>query len=144
MQETRSRGIRLCAAAGALAVAAVALATPAMASPAVDGKATTLVGSGSDTTHAVMQRLDAVYSGAPGCVVLAPTGTPQPLSGDCYSDTPVGTIPVNPDHDGVIQNFPLGSGTGINQLCQQGLANVASIDFARSSRGPKTGDCDGL
>lgn len=144
MQETRSRGIRLCAAAGALAVAAVALATPAMASPSVDGKATTLVGSGSDTTHAVMQRLDAVYSGAPGCVVLAPTGTPQPLSGDCYSDTPVGTIPVNPDHDGVTQNFPLGSGTGINQLCQQGLANVASIDFARSSRGPKTGDCDGL
>jgi ABC-type phosphate transport system substrate-binding protein len=115
-----------------------------MASPAVDGKATTLVGSGSDTTHAVMQRLDAVYSGAPGCVVLAPTGTPQPLTGDCYSDTPVGTIPVNPDHDGVAQSYPLGSGTGINQLCQQGLANVASIDFARSSRGPKTGDCDGL
>ena len=40
--------------------------------------------------------------------------------------------------------LPAGSGTGINQLCQQGLANVASIDFARSSRGPKTGDCDGL
>ena len=144
MHAKRNRGIRLVAAAGALAVAAVGFASPAFAGPAVDGKATTLVGSGSDTTHAVMQRLDGVYTGAPGCVVLAPTGIPQPLSGDCYADTPAGTVPVNPDHDVVSQKYPLGSGTGINQLCQQGLANVANVDFARSSRGPKVGDCDGL
>lgn len=144
MHVIRSRGIRLCAAAGAMVVATAALSTPAFAGTAVDGKASTVVGSGSDTTHAVMQRLDGVYAGAPGCVVLAPTGTPQPLTGDCFADTPAGTVPVNPDHDAVVQKYPVGSGTGVNQLCQQGLANVATIDFARSSRGPKAGDCDGL
>ncbi len=144
MHGKRNRGIRLCATVGALAVAAVSLASPAFAGPGVDGKPTTLVGSGSDTTHAVMQRLDSAYAGAPGCVVLSPTGTPQPLDGNCYSPTPDGTIPVNPDRDVVAEKYPVGSGTGVNQLCQQGLANVAAIDFARSSRGPKNGDCDGL
>jgi len=91
-----------------------------------------------------MQKLGAIYAGAPGCVVVAPTGTPQPLDGNCFADTPAGTVAVNPDHDTADQRYPIGSGNGINQLCQQGLAGVANADFARSSRGPSAADCEGL
>ncbi|MEI8083281.1 MAG: substrate-binding domain-containing protein, partial [Actinomycetes bacterium] len=141
---SRTKGLGLTAAAGVLTVVSVGLAAPAFAGPAVDGVSTTLVGSGSDTTHAVMHRLDAVYAGAPGCVVLAAVGTPQPLDGNCVSPTPALVTAVNPDHDNVVEKYPLGSGNGINQLCQQGLANVLTVDFARSSRGPSGSDCNGL
>ena len=99
MQETRRRGIRLCAAAGALAVAAVALATPAMASPAVDGKATTLVGSGSDTTHAVAATRRRLLRGS-RLRGLGTYGDATTTERGLLLGHSVGTIPVNPDHDG--------------------------------------------
>ncbi len=142
MRLTRTRGIRLAAVTGALAVATLGLAVPAHAGPAVDGQPTILVGSGSDTTISVMQKLDAAYSGAPGCQTIATPGNPQPYDNNCIAPAPAGSI--NPDHDTVNQRYPIGSGSGINQLCQQGLANVATADFARSSRGPSGSDCEGL
>jgi hypothetical protein len=49
----------------------------------------------------------------------------------------------------IVQRYFLGSGGGINALCQQGLSGVLPVDFARSSRVPLPasaggGDCSGL
>jgi ABC-type phosphate transport system substrate-binding protein len=46
-------------------------------------------------------------------------------------------------HDQPTEAYFLGSGNGINQLCQQGNPGVSHINFARSSRGPKSTDCAG-
>jgi hypothetical protein len=57
----------------------------------------------------------------------------------------LGTIVTdNYRHDQPHGAFFLGSGSGINQLCQQGLTGVAPIDYARSSRALKSSDCTGL
>ena len=50
----------------------------------------------------------------------------------------------NYEHDQPREAYFLGSSNGIKQLCNQGQPGVAHIDFARSSRGVKTGDCAGL
>ena len=50
----------------------------------------------------------------------------------------------NYEHDQMTSAYFLGSGNGITQLCDQGLANVAHIDYARSSRALKSSDCTGL
>lgn len=50
----------------------------------------------------------------------------------------------NYTHDQPREAYFLGSSNGINQLCKKGQPGVAPIDFARSSRGPKTTDCAGL
>lgn len=52
----------------------------------------------------------------------------------------------NYSHDAVHGQFFIGSGGGINQLCGQGTAGVATIDYARSSRAIlSTGEaCHGL
>lgn len=50
----------------------------------------------------------------------------------------------NYTHDQPTEAYFLGSGNGISQLCKQGQAGVAHIDFARSSRAIKGTDCAGL
>ena len=50
----------------------------------------------------------------------------------------------NYNHDQVHEAYFIGSGGGIKQLCNQGKPGIATIDFARSSRSPVTGDCAGL
>ena len=50
----------------------------------------------------------------------------------------------NYQHDQVHGAFFLGSSNGLNQLCTQGAATTAAIDYARSSRAPKSGDCHNL
>src|SRR5262245_5510930 len=103
-----------------------------------------IIGSGSDTTMYMMDALGDLYSQAPGCNQI---GSPQPLDGSCPSGNPADA--ENFFHDTVAQLFFIGSGGGINQLCKTGLANVARIDFARSSRVPigaaiGGSDCSGL
>jgi ABC-type phosphate transport system substrate-binding protein len=50
----------------------------------------------------------------------------------------------NYQHDQVHGAFFLGSSVGVNQLCTQGSAGTAYIDYARSSRATKSSDCHNL
>jgi ABC-type phosphate transport system substrate-binding protein len=77
--------------------------------------------------------------------VIALPGDTQPLSNECLADTGAEVHTENYAHDRVSEANPLGSSVGINQLCQQGLSGVAHIDFARSSRAPRSPDsCTGM
>lgn len=53
-------------------------------------------------------------------------------------------ITDNYTHDQVHGAFYLGSSNGIGQVCGQGNAGVANVDYARSSRAPKSTDCHHL
>ncbi len=138
-----------------LAVAVIAaglalyIAGPASAMPATGGGgpiAASVLGSGSDTTQFMMNGLDGLYLFSPGCAQIPTPSGPTPwLDFSCQSPDPAGTITTeNYAHDQVHEAYFLGSSNGINQLCQQGQAGVAHIDFARSSRAPKVGDCTGM
>jgi hypothetical protein len=109
-------------------------------------QAQSVLGSGSDTTQFMMHQLDGLYLFSPGCQQIPLPGGPAAwLDFSCMSPDPAGTIPTeNYAHDQVHEAYFLGSGNGIKQLCQQGTAGVAQIDFARSSRVPGTSDCTGL
>lgn len=139
---------RWLAVGGALGSAlALFSATPVMAGPPGTGGGPTpedILGSGSDTTQVLMQHMDGMYIVSEGC--LKWNGTVNvPLDFSCIAPNPAGTILTeNYEHDQVHQADFVGSGTGIKQVCQQGQLGVAYVDYARSSRGPKTGDCTGL
>ena len=104
-----------------------------------DDKVDTVVGQGSDTTYRVIGDLSATYNAANGCeVATSDTGTAPnftaPLSGDCklganQTSTVTGG---NWDHDVVVNKYPVGSSQGVKELLS------GRVDFARSSRGPKT------
>jgi ABC-type phosphate transport system substrate-binding protein len=127
---------------------AVAFFTPAtaLAGPIGTGGGPTpdkILGSGSDTTQILMMHLDGLYMVSEGC--LTNPIVPQPLDFSCLAPDPAGTITTeNYEHDQLSEAAFLGSSNGVKQLCNQGVAGTAPIDFARSSRGPKQGDCTGL
>jgi hypothetical protein len=108
--------------------------------------AQSVLGSGSDTTQFMMHQLDGLYLFSPGCQQIPLPGGPAAwLDFSCLSPDPAGTVTTeNYAHDQVHEAYFLGSGNGIKQVCQQGTAGVAAIDFARSSRTPNTTDCTGL
>ncbi len=102
-----------------------ALVLPAGASPAAgQGTGSVLVGRGSDTTYEVMKRLGNLYNSAP-----------------TQED---GVTSENKNGDRVQNRLPQGSSVGIDQLCRQGESGVPETGFARSSRGPREGDCENL
>ncbi|SEL03558.1 PstS family phosphate ABC transporter substrate-binding protein [Streptacidiphilus jiangxiensis] len=107
--------------AAALGCAAALLAAgPALADPSVTPAATDIVGVGSDTTQALFNQLSTDY-----------TGTPH-----LYSWDATGTSPITPKTGASSIARPNGSSAGITALA----ANTsATIDYARSSRGPKIG-----
>jgi ABC-type phosphate transport system substrate-binding protein len=126
--------------AALVAVALVMTLSPTPAS-AVTTKGARIFGSGSDTTYFLMQKLDDMYNASLGCVVI---GSPQKLNFACEPDT-VDTVKTeNYYHDVAVENFPLGSSVGVTQLCTQGQTGTAPINYARSSRGPRTTDCSGI
>jgi ABC-type phosphate transport system substrate-binding protein len=106
-----------------------------------------VVGSGSDTTYFMMTALGDLYNQAPGCNALF---SPQPLDGSCPNSGSENKANfLNYFHDFSVERFPVGSSGGVNQLCKHGLAGVAKVDFARSSRVPLGAaaggsDCAGL
>ena len=105
--------------------------------------ALSLLGSGSDTTQFMMHGLDGLYMFSPGCQQIALSGTKW-YDFSCLSPDPTGTVTTeNYEHDQVHEAYFLGSGSGIHQLCNNGIVNTAHIDYARSSRAP-SGDCHGL
>ncbi|HXA41284.1 MAG TPA: substrate-binding domain-containing protein [Candidatus Solibacter sp.] len=121
-------------------------ATTALAGPNGTGGGPTaekIIGSGSDTTQIMMMHLDGLYMISEGCAKS--TSSVKPLDFSCISPDPAGTIvSENYEHDQVQEADFLGSSTGIAQLCSQGTAGTANIDYARSSRGKKSSDCTGL
>src|SRR5689334_13544355 len=138
--------VRLCIAgvAGTLAASGV---VPASATTGVGGGpiAESILGSGSDTTQFMMGALDNLYQFSPGCDQLAIPPASQQLDFSCSAPDPAGTITTeNYQHDQVHEATFLGSSSGISQLCKQGQSNVATINFARSSRAPAGSDCTGL
>src|SRR5262249_39587768 len=105
-------------------------------------KPSQILGSGSDTTYQMMAALDTLYNDSAGCTPIAAPGNTQPLDFRCIPPDPAGTITTeNYPHDVVREAYPLGSSSGISQLCQQGLAGVANMQFARSSRTSRATDC---
>ncbi|MBV9100026.1 MAG: substrate-binding domain-containing protein [Candidatus Dormibacteraeota bacterium] len=133
------------------AIAALGL-TPTIAHASSGGGpvAQDLVGSGSDTTQFMMHAIDGIYLFSPGCQQLKFTNSQnqsiQPEDFSCQSPDPAGTITTeNYAHDQVHEAYFLGSGGGIQQLCQVGgTPPYAPIAWARSSRVPSSSDCSGL
>src|SRR5262245_43207331 len=116
----------------AMSVALVgALSTPA---GAVGEIGITVVHGGSDTSYDLMAALDLLYNTSPGCNLLA---SPQPLDDTCQADLPSTITTENYRHDRIVGRAPLGSSNGISQLC--GVVGATPVDFARSSRTPRTG-----
>jgi len=115
-------------------------------------KASTYRGSGSDTTYDMMVKLDALYNASVGCKSVNPDPAAQTFDFKCQAEpSPFPTaapfpdpVKANYDHDVVTEAYPFGSSLGLKQLTNQGLSNVATVDFARSSRAPKSGDSQNL
>lgn len=97
------------------------------------------VGQGSDTTYKVIMDLSLTYNEATGCEIQqsdigsAPNFT-APLTGDCRlgANQPQTVTSGNWDHDVVVNKFPTGSSQGVKEMLD------GRVDFARSSRPPKT------
>jgi len=92
-----------------------------------------------------MTSLDSLYNNSVGCKSVNPSSAAQTLDLTCQAETggpPAlsGPTGANYDHDVFLEYFPIGSSFGIKQLTNQGLANIPSLDGARSSRKPKIGD----
>src|SRR5947209_4204583 len=128
----------------ALVTALVAGVSATAVSVASATTPTIVVGSGSDVMFHVSSALDTLYNQSPGCNVIAPSGT-QSLDQSCVAD------PANPDvttedknHDTVVENYPIGGGAGVNQICQSGLAGVAHVDYARQTSPYSASNCTGL
>jgi ABC-type phosphate transport system substrate-binding protein len=102
------------------------------------------LGSGSDTIYNLMNKLDSLYNASIGCNQLVPTGGTQGLNFECYPDTTGVVHSENYYHDRFVEAFPLGSSVGISELCNQGQAGVATIQYARSSRAKAITDCSNL
>jgi ABC-type phosphate transport system substrate-binding protein len=151
--------IRLAAAVGAGAIlTAIGTAPPAGATPpngyGFDDTAHVIVGGGSDTTWAAMLRITVLWDGGAqsGCPVTTAAGAN--LNNCIANVNPEVNSLSNWQHDTVAQAGAVGSGAGIDSLNAftagdnyHGAVNgaPANVDFARSSRGPKTtgGVCTG-
>lgn len=111
--------------------AAFAVKTSADANAGFDDVMDTIIGSGSDTTYLMMQRLELVYNQTPGCTLRSgPTAADRACIAAGSPDTAVTT--ENWDHDLVVGEFPVGSSNGVARV----ISGVA--DYGRSSRNRRT------
>jgi hypothetical protein len=145
--------------AAALAAPLALAATPAGAAPSGYGFDNTphiIVGGGSDTTWRAQISLSDLYNYSVGCTTTTAVGSSL---GNCIAGSDTNEL-ANHQHDTVAQANPNGSGAGIaslNGFIPAGQSNVSypgtvnpvpgdlgssatgpNVDFARSSRGPKT------
>jgi ABC-type phosphate transport system substrate-binding protein len=129
------------------ALVAVGLFATAGSAGAAQTTSQLIVSGGSDTTYFMANALGTLYSQAPGCNALAST---QPLDGSCPNSASENKADSeNYFHDYTADRFPLGSSAGVNGICKKGVAGVARVDYARSSRVPLGAaaggsDCSGL
>lgn len=115
----------------AVTVVAVSLAVAAGSARAATVTPVAILGGGSDVTFQVMSRIDQLYNESPGCTTIAPTGT-QPEDNSCIPQT--GDITTeNANHDRISEAFPIGGSAGEDELCKQGLAGEADLQFARQT-----------
>ncbi|MFI9270123.1 PstS family phosphate ABC transporter substrate-binding protein [Kitasatospora sp. NPDC052896] len=102
----------------------------ASADPAVTPAAQDIVGVGSDTTQAVLNQFSTDYN-------AYLTGTGDTTSPRLYSWDATGTSPITTKTGATSIARPNGSGAGISAL---NSTTDSTVDFARASRGPQTGD----
>jgi phosphate transport system substrate-binding protein len=140
---SRSKAIRRFAALGVAAIALAAAATGAVSTAfAATTTPTAVLGSGSDVMFHVSSALDQLYNESPGCNITVASGT-QPLDFHCIPAT--GDITTEDYlHDRVSEAYPIGGGAGVKQLCAQGTAGVAKINFVRQTSAPDATVCTGL
>ncbi|MEV7025671.1 substrate-binding domain-containing protein [Kitasatospora sp. NPDC093558] len=113
--------------AAALATSLVTIASgSALADPTVTPAAQDIVGAGSDTTQAVLNQLSTSYNAT----------LTDPTAPRLYSWDATGSSPITPKTGASTITRPNGSGAGINAL---NATTSATLDFARSSRGPVSG-----
>ncbi|WP_035799177.1 PstS family phosphate ABC transporter substrate-binding protein [Kitasatospora mediocidica] len=123
MRHTAAKLFATLAIATSLATVA---AGQASADPTVTPAAQDIVGVGSDTTQAVFNQFSADYN------ATIPSTTPH-----LYSWDATGTSPITTKTGATSIARPNGSSAGVAAL----NANTSStVDFARSSRAPQTGD----
>jgi ABC-type phosphate transport system substrate-binding protein len=154
----KSKLLKLGIVGASLAVVGALVAGPAGATPpsgyGFDDNSHVIVGGGSDTTFAVMQTLAldwqrSDFGNTGGCVVS--TAVPSVLNNCVSSLNPETSDLGNWQHDTIAQANPVGSSAGIaslngfNGTTYTGTANGTNVDYARSSRTPKTsgGNCAG-
>jgi ABC-type phosphate transport system substrate-binding protein len=127
MRHTAAKALAAIAITSALTTLAAA---PALADPSVTPAAQDIVGAGSDTTQALVNQFSTDYNAH--LTSIGDTTSPR-----LYSWDATGTSPITPKTGGNSITRPNGSGSGINAL--NGNTNT-TLDFARSSRAPQTGD----
>jgi hypothetical protein len=130
---TRRGGVAVAAATIGAASLSLAFAGTAGAVPS----STQMIGSGSQTSYAVMKGLTDLFNNVPGCDLTAPTSLPTTLNcgnSPFAAGSPSGeqgfTVAAdNPYNDFTVQAPAIGSGNGV--LALQG--NTQPISYARSS-----------
>lgn len=128
---------KLLLAASVAAALALSVAGPTSAAPAgtgFDDVNDLVTGSGSDTTYTMMAALTKLYNSTPGCDTDNVTGSAthtRCLTGGQQTST---ETKANWDHDVFLNLFPTGSSAGVKAL----QLGTLGVDYARSSRGPKT------
>ncbi|MFJ4591576.1 MULTISPECIES: PstS family phosphate ABC transporter substrate-binding protein [unclassified Kitasatospora] len=131
MRKTAAKLLTVAALATSLATVASgsAIADPAAG---VTPAAQDIVGVGSDTIQVLLNQFSADYNASLGAGSTAPR---------LYSWDATGTSPITTKTGATSIARPNGSGAGIKAL----VANTgATVDFARSSRGPAATDAHGL
>ena len=135
---------------GAIALAAaglIAFTTSASAAPPTDGSddiPDVIIGGGSDTTYQIMNRLENLYSGAPGCVLITSSKVPTRASASASTTGPRrATRRVTGTTTWWRARAALGSTAGKTPLCQDPpIAYNPTIHYGRSSSGPGAADTD--
>ncbi|GAA1268509.1 substrate-binding domain-containing protein [Kitasatospora nipponensis] len=125
----RHTAAKLLASAAIVTSLATVAAGQAMADPSVTPAATDIVGVGSDTTQAVSNQFSTDYN-----AFLTASGSTAPR---LYSWDATGSSPITTKTGATSIARPNGSGAGITALNGN---TSATVNFARSSRGPQTGD----
>jgi hypothetical protein len=135
---TRRRGVAVAAVTIGMASISLAFAGSAGAAPS----STQMIGSGSQTSYAVMTGLTDLFNNVPGCDLTASTSIPSTLncgSSPITAGTPGGeqgfdVAADNPYNDYTVQAPAIGSGNGVTALIAAGSGSPTQpIAYARSS-----------
>ena len=145
LRRHRTGGLLALAASASIASLAVAGPIGATLAPALNHL---IIASGSQTAYTVVQQLDDLFDGSPGCTLVAPPGTAQPLNFGCVTPATslTGGNTENPYNDVAIEEPPLGGRNGLLQLENLGTGRrtTAYIDYATGPRLPVASDPPGL
>jgi hypothetical protein len=135
----RKRRTRLSALVGSALVLGLLATQPA---GAVGETPSTVVGVGSDAMYRMGLALANLYDGSPGCNVIQ---SPQTnFLYQCQADTPDTITTENYTHDEVYSSYPLGGGSGVKQLTNQGTAGYRHADYALQTSAPSATTATGL